>query len=54
MPTGSHRRGALGATGCVAELEQALFDVREVLVRRTEELEAARQINRQLMARLNR
>jgi hypothetical protein len=38
----------------VSQLEQALFDARETLARRTEELEAARQINRELMARLNR
>lgn len=47
-------RAELAATGRVAELEQALFDVQEGLARRTEELEAARQINRELMARLNR
>ena len=38
----------------VAELEQALFDAQEALARRSEELEAARQINRELMSRLNR
>jgi chromosome segregation ATPase len=38
----------------VAELEQALFEAQEALARRTEELEAARQINRELMERLNR
>lgn len=38
----------------VAELEQALFESQESLARRTEELEAARQINRELMERLNR
>lgn len=38
----------------VAELEQAVFDTEEMLTRRNEELEAARQINRELMARLNR
>jgi Family of unknown function (DUF6262) len=36
------------------QLEQALFDAQEALAQRTEELEAARQINRELMARLNR
>jgi Family of unknown function (DUF6262) len=36
------------------ELEQELFDAREALAQRTEELEAARQINRELMARLNK
>ena len=44
----------LPATGRVTELEQTLFDANEALVRRSEELEAARQINRELMARLNR
>jgi Family of unknown function (DUF6262) len=38
----------------VSQLEQTLFEARETLARRTEELEAARQINRELMARLNR
>ncbi len=38
----------------VSQLEQTLFEAQETLVRRTEELEAARQINRALMARLNR
>jgi len=38
----------------VSQLEHALFDAQEALARRTEELEAARQINRELMARLNR
>jgi len=38
----------------VSQLEQTLFEAQETLVRRTEELEAARQINRELMARLNR
>ena len=38
----------------VAELKQAVFDAEEMLTRRNEELEAARQINRELMARLNR
>ena len=40
--------------GRVEELEQALFDTREELARCTEELDAARQINRELLARLNR
>jgi chromosome segregation ATPase len=40
--------------GRLEELEQALFDAREELARRTEELDAARQINRELLARLNR
>jgi Family of unknown function (DUF6262) len=38
----------------VGQLEQTLFQAQEALARRTEELEAARQINRELMARLNR
>jgi hypothetical protein len=38
----------------VSQLKQALFDAQEALTRRAEELEAARQINRELMARLNR
>ena len=38
----------------VTELEQALLDTQEALARRTEELESARQINRELMGRLNR
>jgi hypothetical protein len=37
-----------------SQLEQDLFEAQETLARRTEELEAARQINRELMARLNR
>lgn len=37
-----------------AELEQSLFEVEEQLALRTEELDAARQINRELTARLNR
>jgi hypothetical protein len=40
--------------GRVAELDPALFEAEEALSRRTEELESARQINRELMARLNR
>jgi hypothetical protein len=36
------------------QLEQALSGAQETLAQRTEELEAARQINRELMARLNR
>jgi len=47
-------RAELAANARVTELEQALFDAQETLARRTEELEAARQINRELMARLNR
>ena len=45
---------APAVTGRTAELEQALFDAGKLSRRRTEELQAARQINRELMARLNR
>ncbi|MGH9186759.1 MAG: DUF6262 family protein [Acidimicrobiales bacterium] len=38
----------------VAELEHALFETQEALAQRTEELEAARRINRELLERLNR
>jgi hypothetical protein len=37
-----------------SQLEQTLFEAQEALAQRTDELEAARQINRELMARLNR
>jgi hypothetical protein len=48
-------RAQSDATGArIAELEQMLFEAREALAQSTEELEAARQINRELMARLNR
>jgi hypothetical protein len=43
--------GVAGAR--VAQLEQSLFDTGEELARRTEELHAARQINRELIGRLN-
>lgn len=36
------------------ELQQRLFEAQEELARRTDELCASRQINRELMARLNR
>jgi hypothetical protein len=42
------------ASGRLAEIEQALFESEEKLARRTEELDAARQINRELIGRLNR
>lgn len=42
------------ASARTAEIEQQLFDAREALAQRDEELEAARQINRELMARLNK
>jgi len=45
---------ASAATGRLAEVEQALFETGEELSRRTEELDAARQINRELIGRLNR
>ncbi|MGH9190753.1 MAG: DUF6262 family protein [Acidimicrobiales bacterium] len=38
----------------VGELERELFEAQEQLARGTEEIEAARQINRELLARLNR
>jgi hypothetical protein len=38
----------------VQELEAKLFDAQEGLAQRTEELDAARQINRELLERLNR
>lgn len=38
----------------IEELEATLFDTREELARRSEELEAARQINRELLNRVNR
>jgi hypothetical protein len=38
----------------LAELEHSLLEAQEQLARRTEELDAARQINRDLIARLNR
>lgn len=38
----------------IAELEHALFEAREALTQRTEELEAARRINRELLQRANR
>jgi hypothetical protein len=42
------------AAGRLADLEQALFQAREDLAQCTEELDAARQINRELIAKLNR
>jgi hypothetical protein len=38
----------------LAELEQALFQTAEDLAQRSEELDAARQINCELLAKLNR
>ena len=45
---------ASAANGRLAQLEQELFQAGEELAQRTEELEAARQINRELISRLNR
>jgi hypothetical protein len=42
------------ASDRLAQLEQALFEAGEQLAQRTEELQAARQINRELISRLNR
>jgi len=42
------------ASGRLSQLEQALFEAGEQLTQRTEELQAARQINRELISRLNR
>jgi Family of unknown function (DUF6262) len=42
------------ASGRLSQLEQALFEAGEQLAQRTEELQAARQINRELISRLNR
>lgn len=41
-------------SGRLSQLEQALFEAGEQLAQRTEELQAARQINRELISRLNR
>ena len=38
----------------LTQLEQSLFEATEELATRTQELEAARQINRELIGRLNR
>ncbi len=45
---------AKAASARVPQLEQSLFETGEELARRTEELDAARQINRELIGRLNR
>ena len=45
---------ASAASGWLAQLEQALFEAGEELAQRTEELQAARQINRELISRLSR
>lgn len=42
------------ASARLSGLEQSLFETAEELARRTEELDAARQINRELIGRLNR
>ncbi|MGH3403522.1 MAG: DUF6262 family protein [Streptosporangiaceae bacterium] len=50
-----HANTGAGTTSArLTELEQALFEAREDLAQRTEELDAARQINRELVAKLNR
>jgi hypothetical protein len=51
---GLGERDHLELAARIEELDQELFDVRQALAQRSEELEAARQINRELMARLNR
>ena len=45
---------ASAASGRLSQLEQALFEAGEELAQRTEELQASRQINRELISRLNR
>lgn len=45
---------ARATNGRLAELDQSLFQAGEDLAQRTEELDAARQINRELIAKLNR
>lgn len=52
--SGGHSEGTRAAEARVAELEQVLTETNDELVRRTDDLEAARQINRELMGRLNR
>lgn len=51
---GANIDSARRANARVAQLEQTLFETQEELARRTEELEAARQINRELMEKINR
>lgn len=46
--------GASAASGRLSQLEHELFQAGEELAQRTEELQAARQINRELISRLNR
>ena len=46
--------GTSAASDGLAQLEQELFEAGEELAQRTEELQAARQINRELISRLNR
>jgi cob(I)alamin adenosyltransferase len=55
--TGSSSVGTTEAsttTERLTQLEQSLFEATEGLATRTQELEAARQINRELISRLNR
>ena len=54
LAAGSTRAQSEATGARIAELEQMLFEAREALAQSTEGLEAARQINRELMARLNR
>lgn len=49
-----HAVPAGAANGRLAELEQSLFQAGEDLAQRSEELDAARQINRELLAKINR
>lgn len=50
-----HEQDGAGVAGArLAGLEQSLFQTAEELARRTEELDAARNINRELVGRLNR
>lgn len=51
---GTDAEAQAAMTAKLAETEQELIDTREALARCTEELDAARHINRELTARLNR
>lgn len=52
--SGHATTGTSAADGRLPQLEHELFQAREELAQRTEELQAARQINRELISRLNR
>lgn len=54
LPGGATADLAAAAAPRLGQLEATLLATQEELARRTEELEAARQINRELIARLNR